>query len=214
MKTLSPDQQNRLEQAAQSLCLCWRLTRRDGAVYGLTDHDQSLTVNEISYTPGAALEAAVFKQGADFQPGRVTTHGVLASDVIQEADLVAGLWDDCRIDVYRVDWKDLDLEPLHVWSGYLSAIEQTQGGRFEAELLSLSADLHRPIGRVIQRRCDAEFGDVRCGVRADGETCDQRFETCRDVFGNVENFRGFPHLPGNDAILAGPGESQNDGGKR
>lgn len=29
--------------------------------------------------------------------------------------------------------------------------------------------------------------------------CDKRFETCRKKFDNVLNFRGFPHLPGNDA---------------
>ncbi|MCB1383284.1 MAG: DUF2163 domain-containing protein [Notoacmeibacter sp.] len=28
--------------------------------------------------------------------------------------------------------------------------------------------------------------------------CDKRFATCRDRFGNGVNFRGFPHLPGND----------------
>jgi uncharacterized phage protein (TIGR02218 family) len=43
--------------------------------------------------------------------------------------------------------------------------------------------------------------------------CDKRFTTCRDRFGNVENFRGFPHMPGNDFALSypTPGEG-NDGG--
>lgn len=31
--------------------------------------------------------------------------------------------------------------------------------------------------------------------------CDKRFETCRDRFANALNFRGFPHMPGNDAVL-------------
>ncbi len=31
--------------------------------------------------------------------------------------------------------------------------------------------------------------------------CDKRFATCRDVFGNQINFRGFPHIPGTDALL-------------
>jgi uncharacterized phage protein (TIGR02218 family) len=30
--------------------------------------------------------------------------------------------------------------------------------------------------------------------------CDRRFETCRDRFGNSLNFRGEPHLPGNDLL--------------
>ncbi len=31
--------------------------------------------------------------------------------------------------------------------------------------------------------------------------CDKRAATCRERFGNFINFRGFPHMPGNDALL-------------
>ncbi len=31
--------------------------------------------------------------------------------------------------------------------------------------------------------------------------CDKRIETCGAKFSNVENFRGFPHIPGQDAVL-------------
>ncbi len=34
--------------------------------------------------------------------------------------------------------------------------------------------------------------------------CDKRFTTCRAKFANKLNFRGFPHMPGNDAVQAGP----------
>ncbi|RTL76193.1 MAG: DUF2163 domain-containing protein [Bradyrhizobiaceae bacterium] len=43
--------------------------------------------------------------------------------------------------------------------------------------------------------------------------CDKRFETCRDRFANSINFRGFPHIPGNDFVIAGVDASaNNDGG--
>lgn len=43
--------------------------------------------------------------------------------------------------------------------------------------------------------------------------CDKRFETCRDRFDNALNFRGFPHIPGNDFLIAAPASSSNhDGG--
>ena len=116
--------------------------------------------------------------------------------------------------VSRADWQRPDLGMVHVWSGYLSEIQYARSGRFEAELVSLKADLERPIGRVLQRQCDAQLGDERCGVDPAGRTCDQRFQTCRDVFSNTENFRGFPDMPGNDFVLAGPAASGNDGGKR
>lgn len=38
-----------------------------------------------------------------------------------------------------------------------------------------------------------------------GEGCDKRFATCRDRFGNAENFRGEPHLPGMDILTRYPG---------
>jgi uncharacterized phage protein (TIGR02218 family) len=41
--------------------------------------------------------------------------------------------------------------------------------------------------------------------------CDKTFRTCRDVFANARNFRGFPHIPGNDRVLgyARPGDANN-----
>ncbi len=43
--------------------------------------------------------------------------------------------------------------------------------------------------------------------------CDKRFATCHDKFNNVVNFRGFPHIPGNDFVVRYPveGEPGNDG---
>jgi uncharacterized phage protein (TIGR02218 family) len=43
--------------------------------------------------------------------------------------------------------------------------------------------------------------------------CDKRFSTCRARFHNAVNFRGFPHIPGNDFIVryAVAGEPGHDG---
>lgn len=44
--------------------------------------------------------------------------------------------------------------------------------------------------------------------------CDKSFAACRRKFGNGLNFRGFPHIPGNDFIIGGvrPGDGALDGG--
>ncbi|WP_417247683.1 DUF2163 domain-containing protein [Celeribacter sp.] len=43
--------------------------------------------------------------------------------------------------------------------------------------------------------------------------CDKRSETCRLKFNNFNNFRGFPHVPGEDWLAAYPASSDaNDGG--
>ncbi|MEM7330321.1 MAG: DUF2163 domain-containing protein [Pseudomonadota bacterium] len=206
--------QSSLSEETLTLCLCWRLTRSDGRVFGLTSHDQALTVGSEVFVPGAALDTSVFVHGADLQPGRVEALGALRADFIEDADLRAGVWHACRVDIYRVDWQAPDLGKLHIWSGAFSELTLSDQGQFKIGLVSQMAELQRPIGRVLQRRCDAVLGDARCGISADGRVCDHRVETCRDVFDNIENFRGFPHLPGPDFLLAGPAASQNDGGQR
>jgi len=43
--------------------------------------------------------------------------------------------------------------------------------------------------------------------------CDKRAETCRLKFANIANFRGFPHIPGEDWLMSVPASSaRNDGG--
>ncbi|MGL4729309.1 MAG: DUF2163 domain-containing protein, partial [Bosea sp. (in: a-proteobacteria)] len=44
--------------------------------------------------------------------------------------------------------------------------------------------------------------------------CDKSFATCRDRYANAVNFRGFPQMPGNDALIriARQGEAGMDGG--
>ncbi len=43
--------------------------------------------------------------------------------------------------------------------------------------------------------------------------CDKRFATCRERFANVANFRGFPHIPGNDFVIASPDAGAGNDGR-
>ena len=45
--------------------------------------------------------------------------------------------------------------------------------------------------------------------------CDKRFETCRAKFSNALNFRGCPHMPGDDVLVRHAGsEAVRDGSAR
>ncbi len=65
------------------------------------------------------------------------------------------------------------------------------------------------------------WDEVREDIRADlrpGDMlrftagCDKRAETCRMKFANMPNFRGFPHIPGEDWLTAYPRAGRNTGG--
>jgi uncharacterized phage protein (TIGR02218 family) len=44
--------------------------------------------------------------------------------------------------------------------------------------------------------------------------CDRSARTCREKFGNFLNFRGFPHIPGEDWVVAYPKQGQAHDGSR
>ena len=202
--------------------LCWRLTRADAVQVGVTDHDRAITLAGLVHEPGGSFGETAFTARGNLAPDPVKVEGALSSDAISAADLEAGLWDRARVDVFRVDWSGgaeiAAQDALHVWSGYLTAIRR-RGAAFEAELISLKGDLEAQVGRTLTRRCGARLGDARCGVDTTlpmfaGLTCDRRFGTCVDVFANAENFRGFPDLPGNDALVSGAGEARDGSSRR
>jgi uncharacterized phage protein (TIGR02218 family) len=44
--------------------------------------------------------------------------------------------------------------------------------------------------------------------------CDKRFPTCGEKFENMPNFRGFPHIPGNDVVLNVARSTDRNEGRR
>ena len=89
--------------------------------------------------------------------------------------------------------------------------------RVTLEIEGPMARFDRVVGRTFGRLCDAALGDARCGLDLEahpGTVCDKRFATCGQ-FGNTDNFRGFPDIPGDDFLLARPlAGGRHDGGSR
>lgn len=108
--------------------------------------------------------------------------------------------------------------------GFLSSgLEEFSSGLFSAGMLTWSSGANA--GRVmrVSRHAGAEIELVRAPRFAismgDAFTvsagCDKTFAMCRVRFGNAERFRGFPHMPGPEAVFAGPSSDRvNDGGRR
>lgn len=278
----------KLESGVTTLAHVWRVERRDAQVFAFTDHDCPLPFDDLMAEPVQGLASGAIEKSTDLSVDSASILGALSSEAITEADIARGLWDNARIDIYRVDWAAPD-ERVHLFAGHIGEVRRGALA-FEAELRGLQAALNVPVGRVFSRFCDADLGDVRCGVDSDapafcgegvitevlgthafrasgieayadgwfargrivwdgGATsevaahrsdddgaiidlldraqltlgdvfviyagCDKRLETCRAKFANVANFRGFPHMPGNDTLQAGPTAGERlDGSSR
>ena len=81
--------------------------------------------------------------------------------------------------------------------------------------LSIEVKQHRTDGEVTLSLWQAMPEPVTAGdAFAVTAGCDKTLATCRDRFANVANFRGFPHMPGNDFIMSypSPGTLSDDSG--
>ena len=292
MRTVSPALAEHLASGATTTCRCWRLTRGDGVVQGFTDHDEDLVFDGTTFRAGTGFEGTELEARFGLAVTGTEVHGALAAESLNEADLAAGRYDNAGIELFLVNWTDVE-QRLLLRAGHLGEVRR-EGAAFAAEVRGLAARLNEERGRIYAATCDADLGDARCGVdlggpafRGEGSVlaveggslirvagldafadgwftrgkltfsagpnaglsvevkehraepgevrlalwqrmpaplaegdlfvvtagCDKRFETCRNKFANAINFRGFPHMPGNDFVVAYtvPGEPGNDG---
>lgn len=277
-----------------TLCRAWRVTCRDGFRLGLTEHDQRLVFDGTVFEPGTGFAATEASSASGLAAPGAEVRGGFSSEAITEADLAAGRYDGARVECFLVNWQAAEDQHALVTVQEIGEVSRAGPG-FSAELRSFAHRLQQPEGRIYNRRCDADLGDIRCrvdmeaanrrvaGVVADvlsadrltvsglpglaeghfrlghlrfdagrlsGQRlaieessavvgglmtlrlwlplearpaegnavtltvgCDKSFATCRAVFANQLNFRGFPHMPGSDfAYSYVSGDSTHDGG--
>ncbi|BGE84361.1 DUF2163 domain-containing protein [Methylosinus sp. 3S-1] len=248
---------------------------------GFTDHDRDLAFGDVVYRADSGLSATQAEASLGLSVGSGEALGALRSDGLSEADLFNGLYDGASVEIWLVDWSEVE-DRLLIDVATIGEVTRSEFA-FSAELRSLAHLFDQPRGDSFQRSCSADLGDARCkvdlsasafrasgvvlGTASDAVTaslsqdfddgfftggrltftsganagararvkshrraahvhltlwsplaaaispgdafdivagCDKRAETCRMKFDNLINFRGFPHMPGNDLVIGYP----------
>lgn len=197
MRKFSQDFKAHLHSGVTTLCRVFILSLSDQRRFAFTDHDRPLTFDGLSTKPMAPTQTEQ-RRSFDSDSGGLKTQFDL--DLSRE-DILSGCLDHARLAEYRVNWSN-PTQSVHITTGRIGNVSLTDYG-FEADWLGLASLLDRSTGRVFSRRCDAEYGDSRCGLAAQpGQDCARTMDACKS-FGNIENFRGFPYLLGDDVLQKG-----------
>lgn len=162
MRSIPQALQTHLDSGVTTLAWCWRMTRRDGARLGFTDHDQPLFFDGTTFEAASGFTATEIKASAGFAVDNLEVQSALRSDTLDEADLARGIFDNAGIEIFRVNWQDPNQRVrLHV--GSVGEVKRN-GSAFFAEVRGLMHQLDQPTGRLYQHTCDATLGDARCSV--------------------------------------------------
>lgn len=165
MKTLPSGLAAHVASGATTLCWCWRLIRRDGAVQGFTDHDRDVTFDGTTFEAASGMTASEMRETVGLSVDNMEVTSAVTSERLAEEDLAAGLYDDAAVEIFRVNWAAPEQRVL-MRSGNLGEVKRS-GIVFAAEVRGLAHRLGETKGRVFQYGCDADLGDGRCGVDLD-----------------------------------------------
>jgi len=112
-----------------TLAWCWRLSRRDGVVLGLTSHDRDLLIDGVPYCAAPGMKPSAIETSDSLDASTMDLEGAISSDAIAARDLDAGRWDGAALTLFVTDWTAPEVAPVTVALGTLGAIEPHSTGR-------------------------------------------------------------------------------------
>jgi len=159
------DLHDHLATGLTRVCQCWALERTDGVTFGFTDHDQPLVFDGVTFAADSGLSAKALSSSTGLSVNNSEAVGLLQSDVISDADIEAGRYDNAVVTNWLVQWDNVDARQIK-FRGQIGDITR-QNGSFEAELRGLTDLLNQPQGRSYLKTCSAVLGDTSCRLDLD-----------------------------------------------
>ena len=146
---LDPALQAHLDTGLTTLCRAWSILRTDGEHYGFTDHDCDIAFDGRQFRADTGLNAFAVQQSTGLSVDNTEALGALSDASMTETDILAGRFDNARVEAWLVNWEITAQREL-VFRGSIGQITRLDGA-FRAEVRGLAETLNQPRGRVIQR---------------------------------------------------------------
>lgn len=171
MLNLSEEFRLNIESETVSLARFWLITRKDNVRLAYTNHDEPVVIGGVSYLPLDGFTASNTNQTNTLAVDNTEINSVLTDDRITEKDLIGGIFDGARVDIFDADplsppsfigESPLSYIPVLI-NGILGRVETTDID-FRAEVSSRLFRLDQKIGELTSKSCRAQLGDSRCKV--------------------------------------------------
>jgi uncharacterized phage protein (TIGR02218 family) len=163
VKTVSGSLLAHMAAGTTTLAWCWKVTRTDGEIFGFTSVDRNLIFDGQLYMAATGFTPSAIEGQIDLAVPNLELVGLLDSESITEADLIAGKWDGASVEIFQVNYADLTQGKMDLRVGTIGNVSSGSTG-FRAEGRGLAQALQQPVGEVYAPACSANLGDARCQV--------------------------------------------------
>jgi uncharacterized phage protein (TIGR02218 family) len=163
MRKISKQLEEHLAEEVTSLATCWKLTLKSGEIIGFTNHQYNLIIDAQLYIAASGFTPSALASNNSLAVDNMEIEGILDHEILQEQDILAGVYDYAEIEVFMVNYLDHRQGKIHLKRGWLGTIT-VKNKRFIAEVRGITQKLSTPIGELYSPLCRATFGDTRCKV--------------------------------------------------
>lgn len=166
MRTLSSADAQAALQEATTWANCVLVIDANGEQGRYTDHDVSIIVNRSgnplgingSYDPINAMTGSAIRSSADMAVDNLETDITLDQFGISAADIRAGLYDDVRVTLFRVNWRNPNDSGIILKHGPLGHKGLADRQIANVELRGLTQYLQNTIVSTYSVACRADLG--------------------------------------------------------
>lgn len=163
MKAVSSGLFSHYQQEVTTLSTLWKVTRRDGKIFGFTDCAHDLLYMGTLYLASTGNSPSNVKNSDALNVDNLEIRSIFDSASITEDDLNAGLWDFAAVEIAQVNHADLTMGHRWLHRGSIGKVHSGRGF-FNAEMRGMTQSLQQQTGRIFSPSCDANLGDARCTV--------------------------------------------------
>lgn len=172
-RTLSLSLSNYLNGSLLALTNCVKVVRLDGQQFGFCSLDQDIEFDGLAYEAGTSADISELRTEVGQGVDNADLVSLISSDRITEADLLGGIWDGARIEMFMLPFEDTSMGRIGpLISGVLGEL-QHERGQWRAEIRSLSQRLSQQFVELTSPTCRVRrLFDARCMPRGFNEGTD------------------------------------------
>lgn len=164
MRTIPSLLATHIDGEVTSLATVWKIIRKDGVTFRMTDCDIPLTVNGEVYSAVNSYQRTAVDTELGLKSDNMEISGFFDDASITQEDIENGLFDFAELRIWIVNHQDPTQGVIALMRGRLGEFEHTEEGLFNATFRSIAEAFRNRIGKKVSPTCRAQLGDSKCKV--------------------------------------------------
>jgi uncharacterized phage protein (TIGR02218 family) len=163
MKIIDAGQLAALGAEHTSICRIWEITRKDGFVFRLTDHDRDIFHDGHLWQRETTFEASAIETRMNSAGSDVDVNVLLLDDQISYLHMQRGFFDEAPTKIKVISWENPALPALTIFSGKVTKLDLPNKHVAQLRLTGNIGVIEKGLGGDrYGYRCRAAFGDAKC----------------------------------------------------